>query len=377
MYVEIDLGSELPAGYVTKSAKKGERVSVAIRGFLSTADGQLLVQLLEQLPSQVLSKLPGPPAPSQVDNLLVVIRPGETAQVYINEVSTTLTVRAKRPVEKGQPVMKDDIADIKKMELVDIDVPTSAGILYIFSIGWRRGLYFDFGPLIGENKQLRTYDLARALGGVYTQVLFQERFSISDAEWSALFAAQWFPFIGLSHGIIERLISHVQAGWDPNELLDDIVAEVSSKVTDMLSSWSGHPAFTPHFKILKSALDRFRAGDYISCTTTLYTRIEGLLRTHHRSVADPSEGCGTTRLASSAVSGKSDAFQSLVLPHRFEDYLNEFYFRNFDPKETEIEVSRHSVSHGEASAEKFNNKSSVLGILVIHQLYYAFDIQAS
>ena len=104
MYVEIDLGSELPAGYVTKSAKKGERVSVAIRGFLSTADGQLLVQLLEQLPSQVLSKLPGPPAPSQVDNLLVVIRPGETAQVYINEVSTTLTVRAKRPVEKGQPV---------------------------------------------------------------------------------------------------------------------------------------------------------------------------------------------------------------------------------------------------------------------------------
>ena len=372
MYHQVELGPELPAGYATESVRKGEQVRIAISGFASTADGQSLIRMLEQFPSEVLSKLPGTVLPSQVDNLLVIIHPTGTAQVYVNEVSGILTVRAKGTVSAGQAIAKDDIADIEKMEFVDIETPSSAGVVYFFSIGWRRGLFYDFGPLVGEEKQLRTYDFARTLGRVYTQVLFQERFSISDAAWSALFASRWFLFNGMSDNLIEKMVAHVQAEWNPDELIDEIAEEVMNKVPDMLSSWRRHPVFKGHLTIVEAAVTRFLDGDYISCTSTLYPRIEGILRTYHRSI-QPGQGISPKKLAFSAVSGKRDNLQSLVLPQRFEAYLNEVYFRNFDPSATEIEVSRHSVSHGEASAKEYDKKSSVISILIIHQLFYTFE----
>ena len=33
----------------------------------------------------------------------------------------------------------------------------------------------------------------------------------------------------------------------------------------------------------------------------------------------------------------------------------------------------HSVAHGVAAAEKFNQKSAVIGILTVHQLFYFLD----
>ena len=372
MYAKIEIGPELPAGYATESVMKGEQVPVAISGFASTADGQSLIRMLEQFPSEVLSKLPGTVQPSQVDDLLVIIHPTGTAKVYVNEVSAILTARAKGTVSAGQPMAKDDIADIEKMEFVDIETPRSAGFIYFFSIGWRRELFYDFGPLIGEEKQLRTYDLASTLGRVYTQVLFQERFSISDAAWSALFSSRWFLFSGLSDKLIEKMIAHVRAEWNPDELLDEIAAEVTNKVPDMLSSWGRHPAFKGPLTIVEAAVTRFLDGDYISCTSTLYPRIEGILRTYHRSI-QPGKRISPKKLAFSAVSGKRDNLQSLVLPQRFEAYLNEVYFRDFDPSAAEIEVSRHSVSHGEASAKRFDRESSVISILIIHQLFYTFE----
>ena len=33
----------------------------------------------------------------------------------------------------------------------------------------------------------------------------------------------------------------------------------------------------------------------------------------------------------------------------------------------------HSVAHGVAAAEKFNQKSAVIGILTVHQLFYFLE----
>ena len=54
---------------------------------------------------------------------------------------------------------------------------------------------------------------------------------------------------------------------------------------------------------------------------------------------------------------------ALLLPRHFADYLNNVYFQDFDPKAKDIEVSRHSIGHGVASAEKFDRKSAVISIL--------------
>ena len=378
MYL-IELGTNLPAGYVAESKKtteRGEKVLVSTRGFVSTADGHMFVRLLEQFPTEILSKLPHEHRPSQVDTLLVIVSSTGTARVYVNEINAIMTTRVSRAVTAGQPVSMDDISDIQQLEFDKIEIPKDVGMLLVFSIGWRRGLYYDFGPLAGKERQPRKYDLAKVLGGVYAQVLFQERFLISDADWAALFAAQWFLFIGLPHTLIDKMIRQIQANWSVDDLLVEIAAEVKCKAPDMLSTWRKHEAFEPHLSIVETAIDRFLADDYVSCTALLYPRIEGILRTYHRS-RHPTQGKTPPRkLASSAVAAKRDDpdLQSLVLPERFEAYLNDVYFRDFNPGDEDIPVSRHSVSHGEASSDKFDLKSSVISILIIHQLFYSFDL---
>ena len=161
---EIDFGNELPAGFVAESTKvvePGGRIPVSTRGFSSTADGHAFVKLLEESYNLFLSKLPSSLVhlrPSQIDNLLVVISPSGTARVYINETNTIMTTRVRRSVKVGQPVSLDDISDIGPLEFERVDVPQDSGVLYFFSLGWRRGLFYDFGPL-GPEKQSRTYDL--------------------------------------------------------------------------------------------------------------------------------------------------------------------------------------------------------------------------
>ena len=376
---EIELGTELPAGYVaesTKTKKTGENVLVSTRGFASTADGQLFVRLLEQFPTNILLKLPGEHRPSQVDSLLAIVSPTGTTQVYVNEIEPIMTTRVSRAVKAGQPISMNDVSEIQQLEFANIEIPKDAAILFVFSIGWRRGLYYDFGPLAGKDAQPRKYDLAKVLGGVYAHVLFQERFLISEADWNSLLASQWFLFIGLPHTLIDKMIRHIEANWRVDDLLEEIASVVKHKAPSMLSSWRKHHVFGPHISIVETAIDRFLAGDYISCTGLLYPRIEGILRTYYRSRHAEQGKTSSRSLASSAVAAKRDDpdVQSLVLPERFESYLNNVYFRDFNPGSQDVPVSRHSVSHGEAPSEKFNLKSSVISILIIHQLFYSFDL---
>ena len=65
--------------------------------------------------------------------------------------------------------------------------------------------------------------------------------------------------------------------------------------------------------------------------------------------------------------------KSLLLPHRFSNYLQDVYFAHFNPDVSDIDVARHSVAHGVAAAEKFNQKSAVIGILTVHQLFYFLE----
>ena len=94
------------------------------------------------------------------------------------------------------------------------------------------------------------------------------------------------------------------------------------------------------------------------------------MRTNH-GVMDTNKRASPDNLTASAVLDKSDKFRSLFLPHRFEAYLRDVYFASFEPREVDIGVSRHSVAHGVASAREFDQKSAVISILIIHQLFFS------
>lgn len=358
-----------PTGYAMTSARGQECVQVSFREFTSTEDGQHFIQRLEGSPSLILESLPTKVRPSNVDHMLAICHLDGKVTVYVNELELKAAMRTARPVEAGQGVSKDDIADVERLD-IGVQIPDAAGFLFIFSVGWRRGLFYDFGPL-GPDRLPRPYDVGSALGQAYCHVLFQERFSISDLEWNELLKAKWFPFVGLSHQTIENLVSHVRSGWDPDEKLDDIVAEVKSRCTQMLASWREYTSFVEHIEVLARAVERFQSGDHMSCTSLLFPRIEGILRTYHNSLGteDPPS---PINLSKSAVSSQINNDQCLLLPHRFDTYLREVYFADFDPSAQVVEVSRHSVGHGVASEFEFNRKSAVVGILIVQQLSYFF-----
>ena len=271
-----------PAGYFGTSARAEEFAQVIFREFTSSEDGQQFIKRLEGGVDPILRELPIQVLPSTIDHMLAIcLRDGKTT-VYLNELEIQGTIRVSRPVKKGQGMTKDDIADIVRLDL-GVDIPEDAGFIFVFSVGWRKGLFFDYGPIV-PNQGPRLYDIGSVLAQAYAQVLYQELFSITESEWGYLFEGRWFPFAGLSSDAIDGLVSYARAGWDLDEKLDSIVAEVKTRAPQMLDSWRNNSFFSAHIEVLERAVERYLDDDPISCTGLLFSRIEGIMRSYHASV---------------------------------------------------------------------------------------------
>jgi len=364
---------DLPAGYSLSSGRAGEQVSVAIREFTSSEDGDSFITRLEGIPSEIIRMLP-PESKIQssvVDHMLAIIRRDKTATIYVNEIVFLVEVLNKRrDIEAGQAVYTDDIADLRKLIFKDITVPSDAGVLFLFSEGWRKGLYYDFKPLVGENPEDRDYDLEMICGQFYAYLGFQHLFKISEDEWNRLIAQQWFPFISLKKRLIQEIVNHARNDWDIDVLTERISNELTELIPALLNKWGKNKLLEPHFALFKQATERYLEKDYISTTAILYPRIEGLMRTYH--LASNQFGRPTQKnLVASVVDAKAVERHghSLLLPNNFRRYLEEVYFANFDPNDPKV-LSRHTVSHGVAPAENFSLKGAILGLLILDQLSF-------
>jgi hypothetical protein len=234
-------------------------------------------------------------------------------------------------------------------------------------------VFFDFGPIVQPEPVVRDYDLWKVLGQILARLSFQERFAISNQDWTALFAVRWFPFAGLRNQSIEALLGHVRAGWGVQELLPAFKDELLEKIDRFVGSWKTNAAFQSHTQLLDRAVERFKAADYVSCASILYPRIEGLLRSHHIS-GTISGARGQKALTESAVSSLVDNPYSLLLPQRFQEYMRTCLSASFDEDAGAIPFSRNSVSHGVAVESEFNLESAIIALLVCHQLFYCFPI---
>lgn len=361
---------EKPAGYAGERDPDGKQVRVFVREFTSSDDGQHFVQRLEGWPNMVVRKLGSTVRPSQVDHLLVIFGADGSATVYCNELEFTLEVQATRDVKAGEAVYTDDIADIGGLS-VPVEIPNDASFLFLFSVGWRKGLFYDFSPTAETAAGVRPYDITRLLGALYRQLMFQDRYAITDAQWDSVMKSKWFPFVGLGNELTKNLLTTVRDGQDPDALADEIIKRVRGLAPSIVRKWTGKIGFEKHLPFLERAVERFEAGDYLSSTTLLYTRIEGLLRTWGQTVST-SGSMHQGNLSSMAVAASAGDEESLLMPHRFEAYLNSVYFASFDPSDDQLEPSRNTVGHGVAKTASFDKKSSAIGLLIVDQLSYFF-----
>jgi hypothetical protein len=377
-YLKFDIQLDaLFAGFAIRSCKPGQNVWICQKEFISSENGDLFVNRLEGFPSLLLNKIAEIHktiiVQSTIDNMLAILRKDKTATIYINAPMQAL-MQAKKNVDAGQVVYRNDIADVRQLVFQDIKIPDDVGVMVLFSVGWRKGLFYDLTPL-PERELKRDYDINQLLGGYYAYLSFQERFKIPDAQWASLLNNGWFPFITLKAETILSILNHDKEGWNIDDLLPKIQTEVLKRLPDSLKSWSKIKSFEPHMEFILKAAEHYQNNDFISCISVLFPRIEGIMRVF-QSIQGQPEKTKQKDLASTVLSpnvNPKDHQFSPLLPLRFYQYLNEVYFANFDPTRADNALSRNTVSHGVATKDNFNLKGSILGFLILDQLSYYFS----
>ena len=365
----------LPAGYAESAARTGEKAKVSLMDFVSSEDGDELVIKLEGLPQQILSKLrlQSPVLPSMVNSLLAIIRKDKTATVYLNEVEIIGEVRVKDECRKGELVTANSVLDVGRVSFQGITVPPDAGIVFVFSVGWRKGFFYDLSPICDEYGRSRSYDLEETVGSLFAYLLFQERFKIEDATWKVFFDQKWFPFAYLDNALIREMIAHARQGWQIDDLLPKIVTNLKKLLADNPLDTKHTPAFTEHLEMLRKAIDRYLADDHVSATSILYPRIEGVLRSFLRAARHSLTPTAKTLSEVAVKHNKASRIaNSLLLPAKFQQYLDDVYFAHFISGSSP-DVGRHSIAHGEACAADFTLKSTTIAFLILYQLSLFFS----
>lgn len=145
MKLEFTLKQRL-AGFSLASAGPEELAIVAASDLVPPGDAFRLSETLEHLHNCLFSFVPQFPSPSQIDHLIMIIRPDLSGIVYINEGGFKMQVKLNRSIEAGQPVYAQDIEGISSFDM-GMPVDDDCAVVVVRSKGWKRSVYFDFGPL--------------------------------------------------------------------------------------------------------------------------------------------------------------------------------------------------------------------------------------
>jgi hypothetical protein len=368
--------ANLPVGYCMAVAVGGEHVPVRQKEFLTSEDGNEFVTRLEGMSNFFASVFgPGGIPPSQVDHFLAVVHPDRSAIVYCNELHIIACMRVKRVsppgVQVGELVFADDIADIEEAELRDaqdrpIEIPADCGVVLILSRGWRKCLFYDYSvlpPATGRRKD----HLPRLFGHFLARLSFQEMYSITDQQWSRLLEWGWFPFVGLKHADRKKLLGWALSDRDPKPVLEEISRNFTADLDARLETWKRYDLLNRQMDFLTTARDRYKAGDYLSCLSLLYPRIEGVLRllfADENPGENPTQGTMATNLVENQHS------HSVLLPNRFEEYLRKVYFCGFNLAAEQVPLSRHSHGHGVSAADDYGLVTASVGFMVLDQVFH-------
>ena len=185
-----------------------------------------------------------------------------------------------------------------------------------------------------------------------------------------MFVQQWFPFILFTNDLRGRFLAAASAKSNLDTFLGEIDSELRNASPGLIKRIESHSLFAEHDILLLHAIRRYLENDPISTTAIVYPRLEGLLRAMHLNSGSTVKVTQSI-MAETAVAARIASKDGVLLvPDRFRTYLKNVYFANFSPASAQNEVSRHSVSHGVADQEKFDQKSALLGLLILDQLTY-------
>ena len=187
----------------------------------------------------------------------------------------------------------------------------------------------------------------------------------------------WFPFVEILGSEYETLFETYQNDKftyddEVKKLLDSFNETRLRRITD---KWWEKSLFQEKQRLIQAGIEAFLGGTgsgYINCIKTLYSEIEGIMRSlyledsgertrHIQKLIDRLIEVGERRVEDD---------QSLLLPQYFSRYLVENIFKEFDLETGEVDLSRHSALHGVALGEDYKPERALQAVLTLDQIYF-------
>jgi hypothetical protein len=307
----------------------------------------------------------------RADTVVLVMSPDNSAQLWIDTAAILMETGLKKGVQAGMAIFESDIADVTGMWFPCIEVGPKDRLICLFREGWRFGLFFDFNP----DGNFSINEAKRDLGTMHRQLKYAELYAALATEetLARIVQAGWFPFIEIMNSEFKSLRNSCAEGL-PLHLDEAAIVNPFSdeRLEQMHARWLAKGHFKAKEPILRSAIDSYKAKNWVATLKIVLTEIEGILAEAYFNATGQRTGKLTTLLdyAVSVAVQHAGGKDTLFFPTEFARYLKEYVFANFDPASDAQSTSRHAVGHGRVRAEDYTQVRALQALLTLDQLAF-------
>lgn len=361
-------------GFTAEASRGGQSVQIYVRLALDS-DEPLFHRLVEGVDAaiQAMAEKNGQSVNLKIANsVLLVMRPDQSAELWVDTVAVTMRCRLKRSVAAQSAIFENDIADIIAMSFPCVTIGEKDKVLYLFREGWSFGFSFDFNP---DGK----FDLDRfstTLGTLYRKIRYRHLYQAVNSPqiFNKLLAIGWFPFVEIITSEFRDLTGLIEAGLEITEVEAQIIAAFDKpRLAHLLERWITKPHFSAKEVLLKEAIEAFLANRPASVIKIILTEIEGILNDAYRAKHGGEGAKIKELLAFVQASGaqQTGGQETLLFPAAFGHFLATHTFANFDPtSQMGSAGSRHAVGHGAAAQDSYTMTRALQAILTLDQLAF-------
>lgn len=372
------------AGFSKENFSGPGTIRLVVRQALAS-DDPMFYHYIEQFSNSFLA--PNGVIPDKVNSFLVVLHADNSADVHVNDISTVVDIRPKRSLKKGEVVTGHDIADIGKVSFPDITVLPTDKVIYCFKVGWRFGLFFDSSyhaalpssAPANASQELSIEQMQQDIGTLLRYLSFYHVYKVfeSDEQYEAMLNDGWFPFLELLPADYKQLRAAYENNFNIAGATDALVARFTpDRMSHMMDKWWGNSLFSAKKKLIEAGVNAYLQNSddgTINCIKTIASEIEGILRERYRADKGTVDEAKALDLINHTIEQgrrSSGSDSSLILATPLLDYMRRVIFPKFSQDSGNVSLSRHTASHGVATAEQYTRTRALQFILTLDQIYY-------
>lgn len=356
-------------GIAGETVSSGSKIKVIQKGFISSFEKDFSL-----IANNIISFLYPSSLSKPIDKLLVIINKDNKAKIY-SDFPLVALMRGKKDIKKDEMITEEDVADIDTIEFKDlnfeINIEKTDKIIFLFRIGWKFGLFFDF------TKTLDLERLKKEPGYYYKRLFYYDLYSfLEDSTYfDKLISDGWFPFIRLIGKNFDKVMQYYKEDKKHDFQIDELISQYTKeKIESFTQYWWRKELFKNNKEIIEAGINSFLQNNkdgFITCLHTLYPQIEGIMGLDYFNAYNrkPSHK-ELLEYIKQKAEVRFNTLSSTGFPSEFYEYLKKTVFENFDLSSGKINLSRHTTSHGYANADDFNKAKAIQAILILDQIYF-------